>query len=85
VGSTPTFGTPAAIFALNLFLGWTLIGWGLALVLALWNDDRPECVADSESGDTSTQRLRRELPPAPGNWLQRQLNQSSPQRGRVLQ
>ena len=29
-----------AIFALNLFLGWTLIGWVVALVWAL-TDDRP--------------------------------------------
>jgi hypothetical protein len=28
----------AAIFALNLFLGWTLIGWVAALVWALTND-----------------------------------------------
>jgi Ca2+/Na+ antiporter len=27
----------SAIFALNLFLGWTLVGWVVALVLALWN------------------------------------------------
>jgi sorbitol-specific phosphotransferase system component IIC len=28
-----------AIFALNLFLGWTLLGWVGALVLALWNNN----------------------------------------------
>ena len=28
-----------AIFALNLFLGWTLIGWVGALVWALTKDD----------------------------------------------
>lgn len=26
----------AAVFALNLFLGWTLLGWVVALVMALW-------------------------------------------------
>ena len=32
----------AAIFALNLFLGWTGIGWVVALVMALWsNNARP--------------------------------------------
>ena len=30
-----------AIFALNLFLGWTLIGWVVALVWACTNDDKP--------------------------------------------
>ncbi|MCH8328391.1 MAG: superinfection immunity protein [Candidatus Marinimicrobia bacterium] len=29
-----------AIFALNLFLGWTLIGWVGALVWALTKDDK---------------------------------------------
>lgn len=28
----------AAIFALNLFLGWTLLGWVAALVMALWSN-----------------------------------------------
>jgi Superinfection immunity protein len=31
----------AAIFALNLFLGWTLVGWVGALVLALWQNNAP--------------------------------------------
>ena len=30
----------AAIFALNLLLGWTLIGWVIALVWALTVDDK---------------------------------------------
>lgn len=29
----------SAIFALNLFLGWTLIGWVVALVMALWSSN----------------------------------------------
>lgn len=29
----------AAIFALNLFLGWTLLGWVVALVMALWSNN----------------------------------------------
>jgi hypothetical protein len=28
-----------AIFALNLFLGWTLLGWVVALVMALWSNN----------------------------------------------
>jgi uncharacterized membrane protein YqaE (UPF0057 family) len=28
----------AAIFALNLFLGWTVLGWVAALVMALWSN-----------------------------------------------
>jgi hypothetical protein len=30
-----------AIFVLNLFLGWTLIGWVVALVWAMTNDEKP--------------------------------------------
>lgn len=33
-----------AIFALNLFLGWTLIGWVAALVWALTKDAPPTVV-----------------------------------------
>ena len=28
----------SAIFALNLFLGWTVVGWVVALVMALWSN-----------------------------------------------
>ena len=31
----------ASVFALNLFLGWTLIGWVIALVWALAHDTPP--------------------------------------------
>jgi hypothetical protein len=31
----------AGIFLLNLFLGWTLIGWVLALLWAISSDNRP--------------------------------------------
>jgi len=31
----------AAIFALNLFLGWTLIGWVISLVWSLTSDPKP--------------------------------------------
>jgi hypothetical protein len=31
-----------AIFMLNLFLGWTLIGWVVALVWAMTGDDEPQ-------------------------------------------
>jgi hypothetical protein len=30
----------AGIFLLNLFFGWTLIGWVLALIWSVWNDKR---------------------------------------------
>ena len=33
-----------AIFALNLFLGWTFIGWIVALVWALTNDTKPQSI-----------------------------------------
>lgn len=29
-----------AVFVMNLFLGWTLIGWVVALVMAVWQ--KPE-------------------------------------------
>lgn len=32
----------SAIFALNLFLGWTLLGWVVALVMALWSNHAKE-------------------------------------------
>lgn len=31
-----------AIFALNLFLGWTFLGWVFALVWSLTQDSRPD-------------------------------------------
>jgi hypothetical protein len=42
-----------AIFALNLFVGWTLIGWVMALVWALSSEAAPAKAAAGE------------LPPAP--------------------
>jgi hypothetical protein len=35
------WGKPQAgtVFLLNLFLGWSLIGWVVALLWALWRDD----------------------------------------------
>jgi len=33
-----------AIFALNLFLGWSLVGWVVSLVWALSEDQRPTIV-----------------------------------------
>jgi hypothetical protein len=29
----------AAIFVLNLFLGWTVIAWVVALVMAFWSNN----------------------------------------------
>jgi ABC-type transport system involved in multi-copper enzyme maturation permease subunit len=34
----------AAIFLLNLFLGWTFIGWIVSLVWALANDNNPQTI-----------------------------------------
>jgi len=31
----------AAIFALNVLLGWTVVGWAMALVWALTREDAP--------------------------------------------
>lgn len=30
---------PLVVFVVNLLLGWTLIGWVVALGIALWRDD----------------------------------------------
>ncbi len=38
-----------AIFTLNLLLGWTLIGWVVALVWALSNDKEPVVVIKSNT------------------------------------
>jgi len=43
-----------AIVALNLFLGWTLIGWVVALVMALWNDPQKSAAAQ-ERGSAPAQ------------------------------
>lgn len=32
-------GRLASIFVLNLFLGWTLVGWVGAMVWAVWKND----------------------------------------------
>jgi hypothetical protein len=32
----------AAVFIMNLLLGWTGIGWVVALVMAAWPEDVPE-------------------------------------------
>lgn len=37
-----------AIFALNLFLGWTLVGWVVALVWAVSKDNKPVRVVQNK-------------------------------------
>jgi hypothetical protein len=32
----------ATVLIINLFFGWSLIGWGIALYIALIKDDEPE-------------------------------------------
>ena len=32
----------ATVLIINLFFGWSLIGWGIALYIALTKDDEPE-------------------------------------------
>lgn len=41
----------AAIFALNLLLGWTLIGWVVSLVWALSKDTETIVVRERVAGD----------------------------------
>ncbi len=42
-----------AIFALNFFLGWTLIGWIVALVWSLTNDSEPPQVVQRSIAPTA--------------------------------
>lgn len=44
-----------AIFVLNLFLGWTLIGWVVALVWASAKDENPVVVQSAAQPDVATQ------------------------------
>lgn len=47
-----------AIFALNLFLGWTLIGWVVALVWACTNDETKVQVVRMEDPLDKIKKLR---------------------------
>ena len=58
----------SAIFALNLFFGWTVIGWVIALVMALWSNhaappasvDEPDWKVElRETRDQASRLLRR--------------------------
>ncbi len=39
IASSKKHKNTGSIFALNLFLGWTLLGWVIALAIALLPDD----------------------------------------------
>lgn len=53
-----------AIFALNVFLGWTFIGWVIALTWALTKDaEKPERIR--EAGETCEARTPIEASPPP--------------------
>lgn len=43
----------AAVFALNLFLGWTFIGWVVSLVWALSKDKETIVIRERVAGDDS--------------------------------
>ncbi len=44
-----------AILALNLFLGWTLIGWVVSLVWSLSSDAKPQKIIINQNHDKVTQ------------------------------
>jgi hypothetical protein len=58
----------AAVCALNFFLGWTLIGWVVALAWALTNDPKPVIIQQSPSAPSAN--LPSELCPACGKYSQ---------------
>lgn len=43
-----------AIFALNLFLGWSLIGWVIALIWALSNIEAPQQIVISSKQNSES-------------------------------
>lgn len=45
----------SAIFALNLFLGWTGIGWIVALVMALWSNPAAAAPREPVESDWRTE------------------------------
>jgi len=47
-----------AIFTLNFFLGWTLIGWVVALVWAVSKDKEDVIVYKTESTSTVVQQIK---------------------------
>jgi len=50
----------SALFALNLLLGWTVIGWVAALVWSLMNQDKPAAPATAPAPPMPTPRPREE-------------------------
>ncbi len=48
-----------AIFALNLFAGWTLVGWVVALVWSLSREENGPAVAKEGTGGSGTTPLNR--------------------------
>jgi predicted RNA-binding Zn-ribbon protein involved in translation (DUF1610 family) len=48
-----------AIFALNLFAGWTLVGWVVALVWSLSAADKATVVVDRQAGGSTVPLTRR--------------------------
>ena len=47
-----------AIIALNLFLGWTFIGWVIALIWALTNDPQPVNIIHNETSKPNQTTLK---------------------------
>ncbi len=50
-----------SIFVLNFFLGWTLVGWVIALVWAVSDDSKPKNIVESKGKDSSLDLLKKQF------------------------
>lgn len=51
-------GNVNSIFVLNLFLGWTLVGWVIALIWAMKNKSEKQVIVFNNNSDTYINKIR---------------------------